>query len=97
MNNFPEIGQTVLNFIGGKWEPATSDKWTDRHDPADQSILVARAPDSSDEDARLAIGAASKASTEWSALAAPGRGRLLFEWLRWMANRTLSFRPKSER
>lgn len=84
MNSIPEIGQTVLNFIGGKWEPPASDKWTDRHDPADQSILVALAPDSSGEDARRAIEAASKALPEWSALAAPRRGRILFEWLSWM-------------
>ena len=84
MNSIPDIGQTVLNFIGGKWEPSLTDKWTDRHDPADQSILVARAPDSSSEDARRAIEAASRAATEWAAWAAPRRGRVLFEWLSWM-------------
>jgi acyl-CoA reductase-like NAD-dependent aldehyde dehydrogenase len=84
MNGIPEIGQTVLNFIGGKWEPSASDKWTDRYDPADQSILVARAPDSTGHDARRAIEAASQAAAEWSAVAAPKRGRLLFEWLNWM-------------
>jgi aldehyde dehydrogenase (NAD+) len=84
MNSIPEIGTTVLNFIEGKWEPPASDKWTDRHDPADESILVARAPDSSDEDARRAIDAASKASPAWSGLAAPRRGRILFEWLSWI-------------
>jgi len=81
MNSIPEIGQTVLNFIGGKWEPSASDKWTERHDPADQSILVAHAPDSSGEDARRAIEAANGATADWSSLAAPKRGRQLFEWL----------------
>jgi len=84
VNSIPEIGQTVLNFIGGKWESSSSDKWPDRNDPAHQSILVARAPDSSADDARRAIEAASHAATEWSALAAPKRGKLLFEWLDWM-------------
>jgi len=84
MNSIPEIGQKVLNFIGGKWEPSASDQWSDRHDPADQSILVARAPNSSTEDASRAIEAASQASADWAALAAPKRGRLLFEWLNWM-------------
>ena len=84
MNSIPEVGQTVLNFTGGKWAPSASDKWTDRHDPADQSILVARAPDSSSEDARRAIEAANGAAAEWSGLPAPKRGRLLFEWLNWM-------------
>ena len=84
MNSIPEIGQTVLNFIDGKWEPCASDKYTDRYDPADQSILVARSPDSSGDDARRAIEAASAAADGWSALSAPRRGRFLFEWLNWM-------------
>ena len=84
MNSIPEIGQTVLNFIGGKWEPSESDKWTDRHDPADQSVLVARAPDSSREDARRAVEAASHATEEWGSMPAPRRGRLLFDWLAWL-------------
>ena len=84
MNSIPEIGETVLNFIGGRWEPSASDKWTDRYDPADQSIMVARAPDSSAGDARRAVEAASLAAAQWAATPAPSRGRLLFEWLKWM-------------
>src|SRR5689334_479763 len=84
MQGIPEISQTVLNFVGGKWESSESGKWTDRHDPADQSQLVARAPDSSAEDARRAIEAADKAAADWSATPAPKRGRILFEWLNWM-------------
>ena len=84
MNSIPEIGQTVLNFIDGKWEASVSDKWSERFDPADQSVLVARAPDSSREDARRAIEAAAGASEGWSAMPAPSRGRLLFEWLAWL-------------
>lgn len=84
MNGIPEIGQTVLNFIGGRWEASASDKWTDRYDPADQSILVARAPNSSRQDASRAIEAAAGAADGWSALSAPRRGRLLFDWLAWM-------------
>jgi alpha-ketoglutaric semialdehyde dehydrogenase len=84
MPGIPEISQTVLNFIGGKWEASESGKWTDRHDPADQSQLVARAPDSSAEDARRAIEAAEKAAADWSTTPAPKRGRILFEWLNWM-------------
>jgi len=84
MNSIPEIGQTVLNFIDGKWEAAASDKWTDRFDPADQSVLVARAPDSSREDARRAVEAAARAAENWSAVPAPRRGRVLFDWLAWL-------------
>jgi len=84
MNSIPEIGQTVLNFIDGKWEAGASDKWTDRFDPADQSVLVARAPDSSREDARRAVEAAARAAESWNAIPAPRRGRLLFDWLSWL-------------
>jgi aldehyde dehydrogenase (NAD+) len=84
MNSIPEIGQTVLNFIGGKWQPSESDRWSDRHDPADHSVLVARAPDSSATDAKHAIAAAADAAENWNAINAPKRGRILFEWLTWM-------------
>ncbi len=84
MNSFPELGQTVLNFINGCWEPSPTDKWTDRYDPADQSILVARAPDSSRADAQRAIVAAARAAEVWRNVPAPQRGRLLFDWLAWI-------------
>ena len=78
------LGQTVMNFIGGKWQPAASDKWTERSDPADSSVLVARAPDSSREDAKAAIEAADRVSHAWLEWAAPKRGKLLFAWLAWL-------------
>jgi aldehyde dehydrogenase (NAD+) len=84
MNGIPETGQTVLNFINGKWRPSQSEKWTDRYDPADTSQLVARAPDSTREDARQAIESASAAAEAWRRMPAPARGRLLFDWLAWI-------------
>jgi len=84
MNGIPEVGQTVLNFIDGRWQPSQSEKWTDRYDPADTSELVARAPDSTREDARAAIESARRAAESWRNLPAPARGRLLFEWLAWI-------------
>jgi alpha-ketoglutaric semialdehyde dehydrogenase len=84
MNSSFEVGQTVLNFIDGKWEASESDKWTARYDPADQSILVARAPDSTRADARRAIEAAHGAFEIWNRWSAPKRGRLLFDWLAWI-------------
>ncbi len=84
MNGIPEIGQTVLNFIDGKWEPSESGKTSERFDPADQSILVANSPDSTRADARRAIEAAARAAESWSAVPAPKRGRLLFDWLAWV-------------
>jgi acyl-CoA reductase-like NAD-dependent aldehyde dehydrogenase len=84
MSNYPELGQTVLNFVDGKWEPSANGKWTQRFDPADQTVLVATAPDSSREDARKAIEAAARAAADWAAWPSPKRGRLLFEWLNWI-------------
>jgi alpha-ketoglutaric semialdehyde dehydrogenase len=84
MNSFPELGQTVLNFIDGKWEASESDKYVDRYDPADNTFLVSRAPDSSRTDARRAIEAAASASEAWRNLGGAKRGRYLFDWLAWM-------------
>jgi aldehyde dehydrogenase (NAD+) len=84
MSSIPDVGQTVLNYIEGRWEPPLSDKWTERYDPADSSVLVGRAPDSSRDDARRAIDAAARAAQTWGAWNGPRRGRLLFEWLAWI-------------
>ena len=84
MDGIPELGETVLNYIDGRWEAAASDKWTERYDPADNSVLVARAPDSSREDARRAIEAAARAADGWREMTPPRRGRLLFDWFAWL-------------
>jgi acyl-CoA reductase-like NAD-dependent aldehyde dehydrogenase len=84
MNVVSEIGQTVLNFIDGQWEPAASGQWTERFDPADNGVMVGRAPNSSGEDARRAVEAAARAAEAWGAWPAPKRGRLLFDWLAWI-------------
>src|SRR6185436_10314912 len=49
--------------------------------PADSAVLVARAPDSSGEDAKAAIQAADIASHAWLEWPAPKRGKLLLAWL----------------
>jgi acyl-CoA reductase-like NAD-dependent aldehyde dehydrogenase len=84
MSGIPEIGQKVLNFVAGRWEPSASDKWAERRDPADRSVVVATAPDSTREDARRAVEAAAAASESWREWPAPRRGRLLFDWLAWI-------------
>src|SRR5215831_8423515 len=84
MSELPQLGEDVLNFIGGRWEPSETGKWTTRYDPADQTVLVARAPDSSRQDAAQAIQAASQASRAWREMPPPRRGRLLFAWFEWM-------------
>ena len=84
MHKVEETGQTVLNFVNGQWQPSESGKWADRFDPADEQVLVGRAPDSTREDARQAIEAAERAAESWGAWPAPKRGRLLFDWLAWI-------------
>src|SRR5258708_1118559 len=83
MSSFPKIGQPVLNFIDGVWEESASGKWTDRYDPANQAVLVTRAPDSNRDDAIRAIDSAARAAAVWRGWPAPKRGRLLFDWLAW--------------
>jgi aldehyde dehydrogenase (NAD+) len=87
MKGIPGLGETVLNFIDGRWEESQSGRWTERHDPANTSVLVARAPDSSREDARRAVEAAARAADAWREMSPPRRGRLLFEWLAWLDER----------
>lgn len=84
MAEFPVVGQKVLNFIQGEWVESVSGKSTSRFDPADQSIQVATAPDSTAEDASRAISAAARAAQDWRLMPAPSRGKLLFEWLKWI-------------
>jgi len=84
MANFPTIGQQAFNFIDGAWRESSSGRWTDRYDPANQSVLVARAPDSNRRDAIDAIDAATRAASSWRDWPAPKRGRLLFDWLGWI-------------
>src|SRR5262249_37799286 len=87
MASFPRIGQQILNFIDGAWQESASGRWTDRYDPANQSVLVAHSPDSSREDAIRAINAAARAASAWRDWPAPKRGRLLFDWLGWIDSR----------
>jgi aldehyde dehydrogenase (NAD+) len=84
MNSSFALGQTVLNFIDGRWEASESDNWVERFDPADQSVLIARAPDSTRRDAGRAVAAAANAFAVWNSWSAPKRGRLLFDYLAWL-------------
>ena len=84
MGGFPRVGQLTLNYIDGAWEESSSGKWTERYDPADQSVLVTRAPDSNRDDGIRAIDAAARAAAGWRDWPAPKRGRLLFDWLSWI-------------
>src|SRR5580692_7584782 len=87
MTDIPVLGERVLNFVDGAWTQSQSGKWTERYDPADQAVLVGSAPDSTREDAAAAVDAAWGALEGWSATPGPRRGRLLFDWMKWVEQR----------
>jgi acyl-CoA reductase-like NAD-dependent aldehyde dehydrogenase len=87
MTDIPVLGERVSNFIDGAWTESRSGKWVERYDPADQSVLVGSAPDSIREDAAAAVDAAARSIGAWSATPAPRRGRLLFDWMKWLEQR----------
>jgi acyl-CoA reductase-like NAD-dependent aldehyde dehydrogenase len=65
------------NFINGKWVESRSEKIFERRNPANLDEVVARAPQSTREEMREAIAAASAAFPGWRDTPAPVRGRVL--------------------
>ena len=87
MTALPTIGERVLNFVDGQWIAPLKEKWTQRYDPADNSVLVAHTPDSDREDTDRAVKAAEQALEKWRATSSVARGKLLFDWLGWLDRR----------
>ena len=69
--------QKQLNLIGGEWVPAQSGRTFQNLNPADAREVVAEYPLSGSEDALAAIEAARDAFSQWSAMTAVARGRVL--------------------
>ncbi|WP_321936316.1 aldehyde dehydrogenase family protein [Paraburkholderia sp. J8-2] len=72
--------ETILNYIGGKWQPALNGSTRKVSDPADGSV-VGIVTDSHVEDARLAITAAREAflgAGTWRLTPAPLRAQVLY-------------------
>jgi alpha-ketoglutaric semialdehyde dehydrogenase len=65
------------NFINGKWVESRSEKIIERRNPANVDEVVARAPQSTREEMREAVAAASAAFPTWRDTPAPLRGRVL--------------------
>jgi acyl-CoA reductase-like NAD-dependent aldehyde dehydrogenase len=79
--------QTLENFIGGTWVPATSDQTVEDLNPADPSDVIARTPLSSGDDARAAIKAAADAFPAWRAMSPVRRGQILIKASRILEDR----------
>src|SRR5438093_2930735 len=79
--------QTLENFIGGTWVPATTDRTVDDLNPADPADVIACIPLSSADDARAAIGAAADAFPAWRAMSPVRRGQILIKASRILEDR----------
>ncbi|UOF91360.1 CoA-acylating methylmalonate-semialdehyde dehydrogenase [Fodinisporobacter ferrooxydans] len=71
--------QTLKNFIGGQWVPASSNREEVVPNPA-TGEPIAMVPISAKEDLDLAVAAARKAFKTWSKTPVPRRGRILFKY-----------------
>lgn len=67
----------ALNFIGGKWKPASGGGEFEDRSPSDTRALIGRFPRSESVDVDAAAAAASVAFKTWRLVPAPERGSLL--------------------
>src|SRR6267378_5693612 len=69
--------QTFRNFINGQWVESSSDRTSERRNPANLDEIVGFAPLSTREETRDAISAARAAFPAWRNTPAPVRARIL--------------------
>src|SRR5690606_24120581 len=67
----------MQNYIGGRWQNASTGATFEDRNPARTSDLIGRFPDSGAEDVDAAVQAARSAFRSWSRLPAPQRGEIL--------------------
>jgi len=65
------------NFINGQWVESSAAKHTSNVNPANTDDIIGQAPQSSREEAKAAIAAATEAFPAWRNTPAPARGRIL--------------------
>ena len=68
---------TFLNFIDGKWQPATNGGVFPDVNPANTKEVLGEFPTASKEDVGAAVEAAAKAYPQWSGTPMPERGQIL--------------------
>lgn len=66
------------NYVGGEWVKSSSGEWFDNVNPADNTDIVGRFPESTAEDVDRAVAAAKDAATRWRRTPAPKRAEILF-------------------
>lgn len=66
------------NFINGEWVESLSGKRFEKRNPADTREVVGEFPDSSADDAKVAVEAAKSAFPKWRQMPAPRRAEILF-------------------
>jgi aldehyde dehydrogenase (NAD+) len=71
------MAKAYLNFVGGKWLPASSGKTYENRSPADTSDLVGVFPYSDASDVEAAVAAAKKAYEHWRKVPVPRRGEIM--------------------
>lgn len=69
---------SCLNYIGGKWQTASTGGQIESRNPAQWSEIVAIAPNSERTDVELAVRAAREAYRDWRLVPAPVRAEKLF-------------------
>ncbi len=74
--NVPTFG----NFIGGEWRPAESGRTFESRNPADTRDLIGRFAASDAADVAAAIRAAEDALPAWTAMPAPKRGEIMYDF-----------------
>ena len=74
-----EAVETLSNFVGGRWIPATATGFVDVHNPA-RGTVIARAPLSTSRDVDLAVTAATNAFAGWSETPPVVRARAMFRF-----------------
>jgi len=78
---------TLKNYIGGDWVDAETGDTFETSNPAATGEVVARAQQSSREDAVRAIEAADRAQADWEATPGPDRGAILKRTAELLADR----------
>jgi acyl-CoA reductase-like NAD-dependent aldehyde dehydrogenase len=69
--------ETLRNFVGGSWRPASGAAAVDDVNPARPEDVLARVPLSSEDDVDRAVAAAAEAFPSWRATSPLRRGQLL--------------------
>lgn len=66
------------NFIGGEWVGSEGDRWCERRNPADTTVIASRYPDSTASDAYQAVASVATGYHEWAETGPEARAAVLY-------------------